>query len=70
MADDDIIQESEYLKKSQAKLIGEQTLLTVYQHPFGLIIIYLITFTGLIGAFILLSLLLKSVGQCEYIVKN
>lgn len=58
MAANDTFQESEYLKKSQAKLDGEQTLLTVYQHPFGLIIIYLITIVGLVGAFALLSLLL------------
>lgn len=58
MAENETFQESEHLKKAQAKLDDELTLLTVYQHPFGLIIIYLITFVGLVGAFILLSLLL------------
>lgn len=58
MEDNDTIQETEHLIKSQAKLSDEQVLITAYQHPFGLILIYLITFVGLIGAFILLSLLL------------
>ena len=62
--DNNTIQESEYLKQSQAKLVGEQTLLTVYQHPLGLVVIYLITMIGLIGAFILISILLP------YDIKN
>jgi len=55
MEDNDTLQESEHLKKAQAKMDDEHVLLTAYQHPFGLILIYLITIVGLIGAFILLG---------------
>jgi multidrug transporter EmrE-like cation transporter len=55
-----VYQESEQLSPAGEKLAGEQTLCTIYQHPFGLIIIYIFTFIGLAGAFVLLSLLLPS----------
>jgi cell division protein FtsL len=58
MPNNETLQESEYLKASEAKISGEQTLCTAYQHLFGLVKIYFFTIIGLLGAFILIGLLL------------